>query len=134
MPKIINLSHIPALQADATLSQAAAVVNTWYTALDTTINARIIAASVSIDTANETLEMRFTIDGQTIAKTALAATAGTSYIADYYQDNTSLRLALTGNMHTRTYLLEGRSVKVEVRKTTNNGAGTLTCRVSYAKW
>jgi len=119
-------------QADATLSQASPTQNQWYTILDTTLNAFVYAIAVSVATTGETLEVRLTIDGQTLTGSR-AGSAGTVYGITISPE--------TGNLALDAYPLyvgfinqfQGRSVKVEVRKTTASGTGTLSGRVIYGK-
>jgi len=119
-------------QADATLTQANPVQNQWYTILDTTLKACLYFIAAHIATTSETIEVRLTIDGNVITR-ATALTADTWY-ALYLNATGSLNFDtdLSLMVAARTALI-GRSVKVEVRKTTNNGTGTLYGRVSYGK-
>jgi hypothetical protein len=121
-------------QASATLSQASPAQNTWYTILDTTKNCRLYAVLVVIATTGEDLEVRITIDGQTITG-AFSAGAGANYSVSMDEwDATNLQAANGRYMIWGSGgVLEGRSIKVEVRKTTAAGAGTLSGLVIYAK-
>jgi len=125
----------PVHQAPATIDQAAPVQNTWYTVLDTTTFVRILAILAYVDVANETIEVRLTIDGQTLTGSQ-AALAGTSYCYGLQYQSNSLNTITAGvNIPVMNYcFLEGKSVKVEVRKTTALGAGNLHCLVTYQKW
>lgn len=118
-------------QAWSQLNQAGAVQNTWYTILDTTNNCRVIGITVRIDTTGETLEVQITADGETI-NGSVAANANTNYCV--YLNNAAnsaeeLNLKNDSDPQYKAFLLEARSVKIEVRKTTANGAGNLrgTC-------
>lgn len=113
---------------------AGAVVNTWYTALATTRNVRLLGIGFSLLGGNETLEIRMTIDSQVITavQAALATIAYYIYIplsgsAYIVQTPTP---ALFGALYT---FIEARSVKIEIRKTTNTAAVTLYCDVTYEK-
>lgn len=125
----------PEHQQDALLNQAAPVQNTWYTVLDTTELCRLISACVEVQTTGETLEMRITIDND-IYTGSIAAVAGSHYLAYLFLYSTGaiLTLATTANIAWKAFLLEGRSIKVEVRKTTAAGAGNLRACVVYATW
>jgi len=125
----------PEQQPDADLAQAAPVQNTWYTVLDTTPQARIQAIAVRVDSTGETVEVRLTIDGVTIEGSA-ALPADTTYYADVLTGlfSTTFVLTVTQQQTGRAFLIEGRNVKVEIRKTTAAGAGTLRGRVCYGKW
>lgn len=120
-------------QADATLSQAAPAQNTWYTILDTTTNVRLLGVRFAVADTNETLEVRFTADGQTLSSNALAATAGTMYYVTRVTSTNPLYLS-TGDTTSMAFLYEARSLKVEIRKTTAAGNGTITARAAYALW
>lgn len=130
----------PKHQADATLNQAAPVQNTWYTVLNTTANARIYMIEVGIATTGETLEVKLTIDGQTYTTPGFACPAD-SYAAGAWSfggaatNRLVFRLMSGSDRCVMPYApIEGRSVKVEVRKTTAAGAGNLIGKVIYAKW
>jgi len=128
-----NFDHIvPEHQADATKDQANPVQNTWYTVLDTTDYVRLIGVCLYVADTAETLAVQITVDGQTVAGSG-AATADTWYEIYLDRDGT---LVISNNalFQYRAYILEGRSIKVEVRKTTATGAGNLKARVYYAAW
>lgn len=92
--------------------------------------------AVQIDTTNETLQIRLTKDGQVIESNASAATAGTVYYTQLKEGINALLLLITttSTLAYRYSLTEGRSVKVELRKTTAAGAGNLKGCVIYAKY
>jgi len=125
------------LQPDAVLTQVNPVQNTWYTILDTTLNAKIYFVRESIATTVEDIEVRFTVDGQVFACaggiTQIVDTGYYWFLANdgvySYNSSNSVMLNNTGSQET----MEFRSVKVEIRKTTNAGAGTLTARLRYSK-
>ena len=124
-------------QTPATLNQAAPVQNTWYTILDTTKNCRVYAIAVNIEDTNETLECQVTIDGETMAGYAQSATHSTAYFGRIYPepiarlDYMSLDTLAETRAGNLGFLIEGKSIKVEVRKTTAAGAGNLTGIVTY---
>src|SRR4030042_5199715 len=126
---------VPAHQADIYLNQAAAVQNTWYTVLNTTKNCRLYTVWVRMATLAEDIELRITIDGKVLAVAQAAAVAGTKYFA-IIDTNGNLALILsTSTFNVGVYApLEGRSVKVEVRKTSANGANNLQALEIYSKW
>jgi len=125
---------VPEHQADATFSQAAPVQNDWYTILDTTRNCEVHGIEIEVDVTDETLECRITIDGETLTG-GLGATAGTPYFILKTAESASLIWTTTIFAVAQRYLpLKGRSIKIEVRKTTAAGAGTITARVQYARW
>jgi len=125
-----------AYQPQASLSQPGAVQDTWYTILDTTEFVRLYGVYISISAANEDLATRITIDGQTIVGVQANAAAGSNYKMSFY--NYAPTAAISNDFTISadkgfdgTNSLDGKSVKIEVRKTTNNGAGTLTGVVMY---
>lgn len=123
-------------QAPATLNQAGPVQNTWYTILDTTAYVRVYDASINIEDTDETLEIQFTVDGQTMPATPVACTHSTKYEC-YLETEPITRVArinLVAGAPARrkpSFIIEGHSVKIEVRKTTAAGAGNLTGIISY---
>jgi hypothetical protein len=121
-------------QTDARLAQAAAVQNTWYTVLDTIGYVRILSFQVLMATATETIEGRITVDGVVVAVGAAALTFGTAYCAVFNNYTDANTMVWDQNLaRYNPILLEGKSVKVEMRKTTAAGLNTLTGRVVYAK-
>lgn len=124
-------------QADASIAQAAPVQNTWYTVLDTIKNGIIYQALVVVADTNETLEMRITVDGN-VLDGSVSATAGSSYFAVLQASaDDELNLVLSTDTSNRPkikdFVVQGRSIKIEVRKTTAAGTGTITARVKHAK-
>jgi hypothetical protein len=122
-------------QADATLSQATPVKDTWYTVLDSKKNCRVYAVTVLVWTTNETLEVRITIDDQVLVGSVEAAHTTYYYVHHKLYAAAASALAIDGNVFLLGHYapIEGREVKVEVRKTTEAGNGNLESRVVYAK-
>jgi len=117
---------------DAVLAQAAAVQNTWYTALDTTTRGVLYGATVTMSTLAEDIATQWTIDGVTLSGSQAGAVAGTPYyfgkgggLATLTSQTTATGAGLSGNP------IFFQSLKVEFRKTSANGANTLTGRVVY---
>jgi hypothetical protein len=140
MPSLKLVSQV-ALKTDLTfkykgqntLAQALPVQNTWYTVLGTTLNARIIDIYAYMSNATaETLEVKVTIDGLTLVGTGVSV-AGTAYFAMWETGNTGFIFSTTAGVYSRAFLIEGRSVKIEIRKTTANDTATLYCSVRYAE-
>lgn len=121
-------------QTDVTLNQANPVQNTWYTFLGTTKNVRLMDVRVKVATTGETLEGKLTVDGQTETLTAVAASNDADYGPRKTRDSANLfQLDRDWFNYPLAFLLEGRSVKGEVRKTTATGTGNLISRVKYGK-
>jgi len=124
-------------RAIALLPATAVVQNTWYTVLDTTERVRLIMINMQMLTNIETLQVQITVDGVVLAGEQVAAVVGTQYkvcltASSYAQALALVTSADTAFLGLRPFLLEGRSVKVEVRKTTVVGAGNMTASVVYA--
>lgn len=122
-------------QADATLTQASAVSGTKYTVLDTTKNVRIISIAALDDWSVDTtlLEVHVTIDGESFVW-QVDPTDNTWYsVRDIDAGATNLLQTLNAASSTnQAFILEGKSVKVEV-ETTGGTSVSLQCRVKYAK-
>ena len=129
-------------QADAAISQANPVSTTLYTVLDTTKNVRVISINAAVTwavTQPTPLEVVVTIDGTTIIFLFANPVSAQNYIAHltpYDAAATQALYAASGapsDMQS-SFLLEGRSVKVQVRITWAVTQPTpLVCRVKYAK-
>ena len=123
-------------QAPAVLNQAAPIQNDWYVLLPTTLNCRVYKAVVNIEDTNETVEMEINIDGQTIQGNGFALVHSTSYYA-VIEPNAITRIDLVDLFNDAniirflSFLCEGRSVQIRVRKTTAAGVGNLTGIVTY---
>jgi len=123
-------------QEPAVLNQAGPVQNTWYEILPATDNARIYQIYVNIEDDDETLEVRMTIDGEVLVGSN-ACTQSVSYSMDIFGDAITRTDSLEFDkvpadyVKMRAFLIEGKSVKIEVRKTTAAGSGNLTGIVMY---
>ena len=121
-------------QADATIDQANPVSGTWYTVLDTTKNVRLIG--ISCRTGKTTpgtvsnLNIQVTIDGQVLPAGAVDPTANTVY---NITNPSAPDLRLTTSDRSSSFLLEGRSVKVEVKVIWTVQPDPLEAWVKYAK-
>ena len=125
-------------QTPATLNQAGPVQNQWYTILPTTTNAAIYHICVMVATQAEDLELRITIDGQTIEGGANSAAGADMQCLIFLSAITltnkiSMVVAASDFNDNQGIRLEGRSITVEVRKTSAVGAGNLYGIVSYGK-
>lgn len=122
-------------QPPATLNQVAPVQNTWYDILPATANCRVYEIVTNIEDADETVQVQVLIDGVTIPANPLASTHSTTYL--WYRNPNAVGVALyvrntsTATSYTQAFLFEGRSVQIQARKTTANGAGNLTGMVVY---
>lgn len=135
VPKFVPLSF----------TQAGAVQNTWYTAFSG-VDVVFGALGIGITVANETVEARFTIDGTTINVTAGAALL----FATNKFTNCLTALVLTSGVPAVTLAaaaatlaapavtpetwLKGKSVKIEVRKTSAGGASAIQVFGVYGQW
>lgn len=132
---VLGAESCPEFQAQAALTQAAPVQNTYYTVLDVEGKGFLYAVAAGVDTADETLDVVITIDGVVITSTGLACTAAADYNCYLYCDTSSERyetaLVAQSPQNRQINLPFKRSCKVEVRKTTAGGAGDLHGFVLY---
>ena len=128
-------------QEKKVLNQANPVNGTWYTIGLTDgvmTNAIIYDVAVNVEDTNETLGIQILIDGKVIPPSTLAATHSTTYHAFKILSAIARegRIGLTGSAEVPrlgAYLIEGKSVEVQVRKTTAAGTGNLTGVVTWGK-
>ena len=123
-------------QTPATLNQANPVQNTWYDILPVTRNVYVYQGSVNIEDNDETLEVQIIVDGETIEGSGVACTNSTNYYM-HFSANAIARIdsvVVTNQANVpwgRSFLVMGRSVQIQVRKTTVAGVGNLTGLVMY---
>lgn len=124
----------PAMQPDIVFSQANPVQNTWYTVMDTTPNVRLIRVGLYVDVVGENIELRITADA-TVLLASEPESAGVHVYATFYADQQDA-LELTSSLAQilNPFLLEARSLKIEIRKTTALGNGTLHVNVKWARF
>lgn len=127
-------------------TQAGAVQNTWYSA-GTFTNVHFYLLGVGITVADETVEMRITVDGtvyqmvtavnlafagNAVSEVGAIGSVGTT--AGYFRmgaADTSMYGAAT---LTCVHWLKGKSITIEVRKTTAGGASALRVIGYYGDW
>jgi hypothetical protein len=133
--------YVPAHQADATLSQANPVSTTLYEVLPTTRNVRLYSIATMITwavTQPTPLEVVVTIDGVSYVFAQTNPVSATNYYALISPENSEATQFMITSDETavrRAFMLEGRSVRVQVRVTWAVTQPTpLVCRVRYAKW
>lgn len=135
----INNPHryIYEYQAPATLNRAGATVvqDTWYDILPATDNVMIYRVGVGVATTGENLECQFIVDGETIgAMASVGCALNTDYeavlVPRAINRNDNIQIIARRDFN-EPMLLEGKSVQVQVRKTTNNGNGNLCGIVMY---
>jgi hypothetical protein len=126
----LTLQHMP----DAYLNQAAPVQNTWYTILDTTLNAQLAVVPFHVADTGETVEVRCTVDGQVYVASQIAV-AGTEYwvVRSSYAGAGCSITSSSSSFGGSSAPFLCRSAKVEIRKTTAAGAGNLVAAVKYFK-
>jgi hypothetical protein len=137
-PQIFMVEHQP----DAFISQANPVSAQWYPVLVATANVRIrsiIATITFVAGAPNPLEARIIIDGQTITYVAAFPGTGNPYEAKPNKQDPDTGQGLYGTVNDVQspggFLLEGRSVAVDVRVTwAVNQPSPLVCRVKWARW
>jgi len=118
-----------AMQPDALLDQAAPVKDTWYTVLQA-YDAKLFGIGIQVDTTTETLGVRITVDG-VILTGSLSCTNDTKYKVTLQTYPTGTVLVPTTSTLITSNQIEGRNLKVEVRKTTEAGTGNLKTCVTY---
>jgi len=115
------------LQEHTTLKQEAPVQNTWYELLPATELCRVYAAGINVEGANETLQVRITIDGKVSTPLDITCNHSTTYHILRLLDAITQVVTYNGiSTVIQAFLCEGKNVKIEVRKTTAAGAGNLT--------
>ena len=141
MPVFMDVKEfpVPEHQPDAYLSQANPVSSKKYTVLPTTKNVRILSISSMITWATTQptpLQVYVTIDGQILTFNMIDPVSDTDYMAVNSANVAGGGLLQTGHSEVnRSFFIEGRSVKVEVKITWATTQPTpLVCRVKYAKW
>ena len=141
--KLVSNKHLapPKQQADAAISQNNPVSTTLYEVLPTTRNVRVISISASITwavTQPTPLEVVMTIDGQSVVFIVANPVSASPYeAANQFQQAETAQGLLSGIYYSayRSFLREGRSVRVQVRVTWAVTQPTpLVCRVKWAKW
>lgn len=110
-----------------------AVQNVWNTVLSETKDVRLYYANIKMNTLAEDIEIRVTIDGIEHVGTQTAV-AGTAYHAYMKYFTAELYLNTAQLMIAQYTPIDCRTCKVEVRKTTANGANQLSGYAVYAKW
>jgi len=121
------------LQEPATLNQEAPVRNVWYTVLETTERCRVYAFCAAVEDTDETVVMRVTIDDVEWGG-AFNFTHSTNYYAYKYSQGIvgTAYWYLKGTETThQTFIVDGKSVKIEIRKTTDAGVGNLKAICEY---
>lgn len=124
-------------QPDATLSQANPVSGTKYTVLDTTENVRILSIRVFVtwSAASNKLQAHVTIDDVTMVFGFIDPDSNTNYFANFnaaVPENSQILETTDRLAEGRPFLLEGRSVKVEI-ETTGGTVSQVLGKVKYAK-
>lgn len=131
-------------QPDAYLSQANPVTATWYTVLDTTLSVRLISVTALVTwavTQPNPLYVRITIDGNVLTFIKPNPVATTYYTCNVREADQEISQTMNsmddgaiGGPVSRAFLMEGRSVKVEVMVVWATTQPTpLICRVKWAK-
>ena len=122
----------------AVLDQPAPVQNQWYPILPLTPDVRVYAIAIGIEDTGETLECRITRDLQ--VTTPVGAAIGANNTLQVYllldavagiEESIAIANATYGVF--RSFLVEGRIVMVEARKTTAAGVGNLRGIASWGQ-
>ncbi len=125
------------MQPHAILTQAAPVQNTYYALLNAAKNARVYEVVIRVATTDEDLALKSTIDGIASADpTAFAPGISIDCYPGWGSKPTAWRCKLSSSIHHEDYAFfcEGKSVTLEIRKTTANGTGTITAMANYSRF
>ncbi len=114
----------------AYINQENPVQNQYYTVLDSTVPTRIKQMGFRVDTTGETVLCRVTIDGFVVSAAPRVATAGSMYWCYFQPDLDGNAVYNSSTLPTPNWL-EGKTLKVEICKTTNAGNGNIRCVVAY---
>ena len=135
----LTRSRVPT-QVYVEVAQTTPAQNTWYTTLDGK-NICLLGVAMLIATTGETLESKVTIDGTTYTAIAgVAVNAAEHTQITFIRNGTTLNHAASAanwDLNTeisRGNYLFGKAIKVEFRKTTAAGTGTLTCKILYHQY
>jgi len=145
MDKVVLANINPKHQADATVNQAPVSGTKYEWSSDGTQtnklgdlkNIRIISivAQCTWTVQPTPLEVHLTIDGQALLWTKTDPATATDYFCVFNDDDApdamQFETGATGKY--RSFLVEGRSVKIEV-EITGGTVSNLFLRVKYAKW
>ena len=137
--------QIPTLKV-LDFTQPLAVQNTWYPAFNEE-NVQFVLLGMGITVADETVSIRITIDGELYdnasATNLLFATNMCFSVIGLRTAGLTARFLMTGTPTTSVWVsgsaeassaIAGRSVKIEVRKTTAGGASALRVMGYYRQW
>lgn len=121
------------LQAAAVLDQVGPVNGTYYQIFQAA-NCKLINFVIQVDTVGENLQARLTVDGEVFESVATACVAGIHEFVFLQEHITAPGAILvidnaTPQANLRPFMIEGKLITCEVRKTTANGGGNLkgTC-------
>lgn len=130
----ISPPNVPAMKQEITFSQANPVSGTKYTVLDTAANVRILGiyALVTWTVQPNPLEVHITIDGQALVATQANPVSNTMYFVTKGAV-TQFNMSVTDMSEYIAFLLEGRSVKVEV-ETTGGTVSQVDCYLKYQQY
>jgi len=135
-PDTVTLTVPTPIYTELNFSQAGAVQNTWYPALEGS-NIEVLCFAAGVTVADETIEIQVTIDGTVISTAAgqdclFASNLHTSLPAVLTCTTGAAVFTQGAPAATITSLdsglpwLKGAAVKIEVRKTTAAGASAVT--------
>ena len=131
----MGADYKPLLRArrfDRDIFDVAVVQNVWLNLL-TEAFATILDVQFRMTAVGETIEANIVADGETLTVLAFNAIANTDYRLTWrlapYSAQTHLEWVTTA--HGFGFLLEGNDVAINIRKTTNNGAGNVQAIVLH---
>ena len=131
-------SPVPKHQTDETLSQNNPVSTTFYEAFSTKKNVRILSAAfrTGATTAGTVsrMDVKMTIDGVEINAPLVPPTANTWYYLHPQPSSVNMELNSNNPALYRDMLIEGKSIKIEVKVTWTVQPDPLEARIVYQKW
>lgn len=133
---ILDSAYMFDAQEPSVLNQANPDQNIWYPVLVATQYCRVYRVAINVEDTDEDLEARITCNGFAYGDGAIAAVNSTQYYVSLQQDAINrvveVRIQAAGaDSFRRSIVVEGLSVTIEVRKTSNNGVGNLTGVADY---
>ena len=118
-------------QDNVTFSQASPVQNTWYTVFEKN-NCAIRASEFAVADTGEDIEVKMTIDGTARTGSATFGAAAIYNLVPQEGGNPKLDNAPYPD-YRGGFQWQGRSIKIEMRKTSAAGTGTFSATVKWGK-
>jgi len=120
-------------QTDAVLNQTNPVSGIQYVVLDTTKNCRIISISIEVTWVGQPspLEVWVTIDGVSLRFYKNNPASATRYVGVFTNPEGDDQ-AMQSTPYQKSFVIEGKSIKIEAETTAGATVSNMTCRIKYA--